>query len=54
MWTELTVVGGLVNASHRAVGQNLEVEANPDAAVEQLLLHGASDWMGMSACLTKR
>lgn len=52
-WTQLTVVGGLVDAPHRAVGQNPEMEANPDAAVEQLLLGPSSDWMRRT-CFTRR
>lgn len=54
VWTELTVLGGLVDASHSAIGQNLEMVANPNAAVEQLLLGPFSDWMRTRTCFTKR
>lgn len=54
VWTELTVLGGLVDASHSAIGQNLEMVANPNAAVEQLLLGPFSDWMMTRTCFTKR
>lgn len=54
MWSELTVLGGLVDTSHSAVGQNLEMVANPNAAVEQLLLDPFSDWMRTRTCFTKR
>lgn len=54
VWTELTVLGGLVDASHSAIGQNLEMVANPNSAVEQLLLGPFSDWMRTRTCFTKR
>lgn len=51
----LTVLSGLVNASHGAVGQNLEMVADPNTAVEQLLLDTFSDWMRSgSGCTEKR
>lgn len=33
-----------MNASHRAIGQNLQVVANPNAAIEQLMSCCLSDW----------
>lgn len=52
-WTQLTVIGGFVDAAHRAVRQDPEVEANPDAAVEQLLLGPFSDWTRSRTCFNK-
>lgn len=49
----LTVLGRFVDASHGAVGQNLEMVANPDAAVEQLLFDSFSDWMRTWTCCRK-
>lgn len=44
-----------MNASHGAVGQNLEMEADPNTAVEQLLLDASSDWMRTGGgCAEKR
>lgn len=53
-WTELTVLGGFVDASHGAAGQNLEMVANPNTAVEQLLFDPFTDWMRTRTCITKR
>lgn len=52
--TPLTVLRGSVDARHGAAGQNLEVVANPDPAVEQLLLDPFSDWMRSRTCFRKR
>lgn len=52
-WTQLTVLVGLVDASHRTIGQYLEVVANPSAAVEQLLWESFSDWLRVRTCWTK-
>lgn len=54
MWTELTVLSGFVDSSHGATGQNLEMEADPNTAVEQLLFEPFSDWMRNRSCVVKR
>lgn len=51
MWTELTVLSGFVDASHGATGQNLEVVADPNTTVEQLLFELFSDWMRTRTCV---
>lgn len=43
-----------MDASHGAVGQNLEMVANPNAAVEQLLFDPLSDWMRARPWFTKK
>ena len=45
MWTELTILCGFVDASNRATGQNLEMVANANTAVKQLLFDPFFDWM---------
>lgn len=51
---ELTVLSGLVDASHGATGQDLEMVADPNTAVEQQVIDRFSSRMRTRTCVVNR